>query len=85
MSPFKKEIEEKIKELEEKQKKKSLSEKDKKELEQLYDEIYYIGKAEDKFQQRMEYSRLRIENRKLKAKLKKLEEQRQVEGHDING
>jgi predicted ATP-binding protein involved in virulence len=80
MSPFKKEIEKKINELEEKQKKKPLSEKDKKELEQLYDEIYYIRKAEDKFQQRMEYSRLRIENRKLKAKLKKLDEQKQSGG-----
>jgi hypothetical protein len=85
MSPFKEEIEEKIKQLEEKQKKRPLSEKDKKELDQLYDDIYYIGKAEDKFQQRLEYSRLRIENRKLKAKLKKLEEQRETENHDTNG
>lgn len=85
MSPFKEEIEEKIKQLEEKQKKKPLSEKDKKELDQLYDDIYYIGKAEDKFQQRMENSRLRIENRKLKAKLKKMEEQRKTGNHDTNG
>ena len=85
MSPFKEEIEEKIKQLEEKQKKKPLSEKDQKEMEQLYDDIYYIGKAEDKFQQRLEYSRLRIENRKLKAKLKKMEEQRKPENHDTNG
>lgn len=85
MSPFKEEIEEKIKELEEKQKKKRLSEKEKKELEQLYDDIYYIGKAEDKFQQRLEYSKLRIENRKLKAQLKKMEEKRKVEDHDANG
>jgi len=84
ISPFKKEIEEKIKKLEEKQKKKPLSEKVKKELDQLYDEIHYIDKSEDKFQQRMECSMLRIENRKLKSKLKKLEEQRKPEGHDIN-
>jgi len=85
MSPFKEEIEEKIKQLEEKQRKKPLSEKDQKELDQLYDDIYYIGKAEDKFQQRLEYSTLRIENRKLKAKLKKMEAQRKTENHDING
>ena len=80
MSPFKKEIEDKIKQLEEK---KALSEKEEKELKQLYDEIYYIEKAGDKFQQRRGFSKLMIENKKLKTKLRSLEGQSSEEktGH----
>ena len=73
MTPFKKEIEEKIKRLEEKQNKKSLVEKEEKELRQLYDKIYYIEKANERFRQRREYSKTFIENKKLKARLRRLE------------
>jgi hypothetical protein len=70
LSPFKQEIEEKISKLEEKE---SLSDAEENELNRLYDEIYYMEKAIDKYQERTKYSRLSIENRLLKNKIKKLE------------
>ena len=73
LSPFKQEIEKRIDALEDKQKEKSLSTEEEKELGRLYDELYYMEKSVDKYRQRREYSRLLIENRKLKNKIKKLE------------
>jgi ABC-type multidrug transport system ATPase subunit len=73
LSTFQDEIEDKIKYLEEKQKKKPLSTEEERELEQLYDDIYYIEKVNDKYQQRREYSKLLIENRKLKARIRRME------------
>lgn len=80
LTPFQEEIEKKIKDLGKKRKKKPLSEKEEKELDRLYDDIYYMEKANDKYQQRREYSKLLIENRKLKNKIRKLEDR--VENHD---
>lgn len=43
----------------------------------LYDDLYYSGKANEKREKRREYSRILLENRKLKAKIKKLKVQSQ--------
>ncbi|MCX6579294.1 MAG: AAA family ATPase [Candidatus Aminicenantes bacterium] len=80
MAPFKGEMEEKIKELENKRKKKPLSKKEEDELSRLYDDVFYIGKVSDKYRRRMEYSLAPIENRKLKNKIKELEKKEGPKG-----
>jgi hypothetical protein len=74
MAPLKTEMEEKIKELETKRKMKSLSKKEEEELLRLYDDVFYIGKVSEKYRRRMEASIAPIENRKLKNRIKELEE-----------
>lgn len=78
MTTFKGEMEEKIKELEDKRKKKSLSKKEEDELSRLYDDVFYIDKVSNKYRQRMEYSLATIENRKLKNRIKELEKKEEL-------
>ena len=44
-------------------------------LDKLYEDLLYSNKARDRFEKRMDYSRVMIENRKLKSRLKKLEKE----------
>ncbi|MCK4766348.1 MAG: AAA family ATPase [Candidatus Aminicenantes bacterium] len=83
MSFFKNEIEEKIKYLEAKQRKKALSKKEESELEQLYDDNYYVEKAEALYHKQMEKTNLLLENRKLKKKIRDLENGGQKGTRDI--
>ena len=73
--PFRGEIEEEIKQLEKEKAAagKTFSKEKEKKLNQLYDDLYYAKKANEKFEEKQEYSRLLMENRKLKAKIKKME------------
>jgi predicted ATPase len=78
--PFRGEIETEIQQLE--KEKAAVGEAFSKEKEEklyhLYDDLYYSGKANEKREKRREYSRILLENRKLKAKIKKLEVQSQA-------
>ena len=78
--PFRGEIETEIQQLEkEKAEAGEAFAKEKEEkLYHLYDDLYYSGKANEKREKRREYSRILLENRKLKAKIKKLEVQSQA-------
>jgi len=78
--PFREEIEEEIKQLEKEKKEKggSFSKEKEKRLNRLYDDLYYSKRANEKFEKRMEYSNILMENRKLKAKIKKLENRNQA-------
>lgn len=71
--PFRGDIREEINRLEKEKKEKGLSKKKEQRLSMLYDDLYYSEKAYEMYQKRREYSRVLIENRKLKAKIKKLE------------
>jgi predicted ATP-binding protein involved in virulence len=73
--PFRGEIEEEIKQLEKEKAAagKTFSKEKEKKLNQFYDDLYYAKKANEKFEEKQEYSRILIENRKLKAKIKKME------------
>jgi hypothetical protein len=75
--PFREEIEKKIKRLEKEKTKAGDNFPAEKELLQLYDDLYYAGKANERLEKRREHSRILMENRKLKAKIKKLENQGQ--------
>jgi len=44
-------------------------------LDKLYEDLLYSNKARDRFEKRMDYSRVMMENRKLKSRLKKLEKE----------
>ncbi|MDQ1349744.1 MAG: family ATPase, partial [Acidobacteriota bacterium] len=78
--PFREEIEEEIKQLEKEKEEKggSFSKEKEKKLNQLYDDLYYSKRANEKFEKRMAYSQILTENRKLKAKIKKLENRDQA-------
>lgn len=78
--PFREEIEEEIKQLEKEKEEKggSFSKEKEKKLNQLYDDLYYSKRANEKFEKRMAYSHILTENRKLKAKIKKLENRDQA-------
>jgi ABC-type multidrug transport system ATPase subunit len=83
LSPFKEEIEEKITNLEKQQQTKSLSPGEEKELDLLYDEMYYMERAVAKYREKRKYNNLSIENRKLKNKIRQLEntDKKQETGH----
>lgn len=78
--PFREEVEKEIEKLEKEKAKKPLTKAKEKKLSQLYDDLYYSKKANDMYQKRLEYSNVLSENRKLKAKLKKLEKQQHAPG-----
>lgn len=79
--PFKGEIEEKIKQLEEKKKNRSLSKEQEKTLEKLYDDLYYLKRANERYKKRREYSGVLRENRKLKAQIKQLQKENGKQDH----
>ena len=70
LQPFKEEIESDISILE--SKKKELSEDEKRKLNTLYNELYYIEQAQKKYDERTQTSNLLIHNRRLKAEIEKL-------------
>ncbi len=77
--PFIGEMETKIETLEKKKKETPLSTGESRELDKLYDDVYYSRKANDTHHERREFSRLIRENRRLKARLEELEGQKIAE------
>ena len=78
--PFREEIEEEIKQLEKEKAAagETFSKEKEKKLNQLYDDLYYAKKANETFEKQQKYSRILIENRKLRSENKKLKNQVQA-------
>jgi GTPase SAR1 family protein/predicted ATPase len=73
--PFKGEIEAEINRLDEKKKSQPLTPEEKKKLSRLYDDLYYTNRANEMFEKRLEYSSILRENKRLKSKIKRLQQE----------
>lgn len=73
--PFKGEIEAEINRLDEKKKSQPLTPGEKKKLSRLYDDLYYTNRANEMFEKRLEYSGILRENKRLKSKIKRLQQE----------
>ncbi|NIM10990.1 MAG: AAA family ATPase [Candidatus Aminicenantes bacterium] len=73
--PFKGEIEAEINRLDEKKKSQPLTIEEKKKLSRLYDDLYYTNRANEMFEKRLEYTSVLRENKRLKSKIKQLQQE----------
>jgi hypothetical protein len=80
--PFKGEIEAEINRLNEKKKSQTLTPEEERKLSRLYDDLYYTDRANEMLEKRLEYSGILRENKRLKSKIKQLQ---QVNGKRHHG
>lgn len=73
--PFKGEIEAEINRLDEKKKSQPLPPEEKKKLSRIYDDLYYTNRANEMLEKRLEYSGILRENKRLKSKIKRLQQE----------